>query len=95
MKEIRQYELLLAKLVVIMQTQLELMDEMKNTTMYRQDVKFLTNKLEKEMEKYLNKAYIALDDEEKERSFMALQRGVRNIIDSSLEEIYIQSRETE
>jgi hypothetical protein len=95
MKEIRQYELLLAKLVVIMQTQLELMDEMKNTTMYRQDVKFLTNKLEKEMEKYLNKAYIALDDEEKERSFMALQRGVRNIIDSSLEEIYIQSGETE
>lgn len=78
-----------------MQTQLELMDEMKNTTMYRQDVKFLTNKLEKEMEKYLNKAYIALDDEEKERSFMALQRGVRNIIDSSLEEIYIQSGETE
>jgi hypothetical protein len=71
------------------------MDEMKNTTMYRQDVKFLTNKLEKEMEKYLNKAYIALDDEEKERSFMALQRGVRNIIDSSLEEIYIQSGETE
>jgi len=95
MKKIREYELLLAKLIVIMQTQLELMDEMKNTTMYRQDVKFLTNKLEKEMEKYLNKAYIALDDEEKERSFMALQRGVRNIIDSSLEEIYIQSGETE
>lgn len=95
MKTIEEYEVLLAKLAAVMQTQLELMDEMKGTALYRQDIRFLTNKLEKAIEQYLNKIYGALDDEEKERSFMALQRGVRNIIDSSLEEIYIQSGETE
>ena len=95
MRTIQEYEVLLAKLAVVMQTQLELMDEMRGTKLYRQDIRFLVNKLEKAIEQYLNKIYNAIDDDEKERSFMALQRGVRNIIDSSLEEIYIQSGEVE
>ena len=95
MKTIEEYEVLLAKLVVVMQTQLELMDELKGTKLYKHDIRFMTNRLEKAIEMYLDKPYKSLDDEEKERSLMALQRGVRNIIDSSLEEIYIQSGETE
>ena len=95
MKQMNEYELLLAKMIVMMQTQLELMDEFKGTPLYKREVKFHINNLERELEKYLKVPLSALDDEEKEKSFMALQRGVRNMLDASLESIYMESGETE
>lgn len=67
------------------------MDELKDTRLYKHDIKALTNNLTIKLEKHLQQYLDTLDDEEKDLSFSTLQRGVHNILEASLEEIHTQS----
>ena len=91
MKTINEIDRLASKLIVLQQCQLEVMDELKETPLYRQNIKFHVNKLEELLEDFLKKALSRLDDSEKEESFVRLQKGVNKIIDATLEEIFIES----
>tara|TARA_R110000822_G_scaffold27302_8_gene81640 strand:+ start:5117 stop:5407 length:291 start_codon:yes stop_codon:yes gene_type:complete len=91
MKTINEIDRLASKLIVLQQCQLEVMDELKETPLYRQNIKFHVNKLEELLEDFLKKALSQLDDSEKEESFVRLQKGVNKIIDATLEEIFIES----
>lgn len=91
MKTINEIDRLASKLIVLQQCQLEVMDELKETPLYRQNIKFHVNKLEELLEDFLKKALSQLDDSEKEESFVTLQKGVNKIIDATLEEIFIES----
>jgi hypothetical protein len=59
--------------------------------LYRQDIKFHVNKLESLLEDFLKKALNQLDSDEKEDSFVTLQKGVSKIVESTLEELFIES----
>jgi hypothetical protein len=76
------------KLVILHQCQLELLDDLQGTTLYRQDIKFLTNQLIKKLEEHLDKYLKTLDDDEKEFSFLSIQRGMQKLLDLSLEELH-------
>tara|TARA_R110002126_G_scaffold258005_1_gene401014 strand:+ start:2202 stop:2492 length:291 start_codon:yes stop_codon:yes gene_type:complete len=91
MKTINEIDRLASKLIVLQQCQLEVMDELKETPLYRQNIKFHVNKLEELLEDFLKRALSQLDDSEKEESFVRLQKGVNKIIDATLEEIFIES----
>lgn len=91
MKTINQIDRIASKLIILQQCQLEIMDELKETPLYRQDIKFHVNKLESLLEDFLKKALNQLDSEEKEDSFVTLQKGVSKIIESTLEELFIES----
>ena len=97
MKSIPKLEVIYTKLLVLMQTQLELMDEFKGTKLYSKDIKFYMKKLEESMEKYVTTPISQRVDTnpENEESFTALQQGVRAIIDATMEEIYMASGRTE
>ena len=96
MKTKEELEVIFTKIIVLMQVQLELMDEFKGSKLYSRDIKFHMKKLEEAMEKYLNTPYKSIDeDSESEESFMALMKGVNNILDATLEDIYLASGRTE
>lgn len=96
MKTPTELELSFTKLLVLMQIQLELMDDFKGSKLYSRDIKFYMKKLEESMEKYLQVPYKSIDeDSENEESFMALMKGVNNILDATLEDIYLASGRTE
>lgn len=77
------------KLIILLQCSLELMDELKHTDLYRQDIKYAINNLERKLESSLRKPLSTLDDvDEKEDTFMGIQRGVHKMLEASLEEIY-------
>jgi len=82
-------EFILVKLVVCMQTTLELFDEFKGTKIYRHDIKSGINNLSKKLEDHLAKAYHHIDgDQEKEEAFMAIQRAVQQMVATPIEEMY-------
>ena len=97
MKTKEELEVSYTKLLILMQTQLELMDDFKGTKLYGKDIKFYMKKLEEAMEKYVETPINQRIDTnpENEESFTALQQGVRAIIDSTLEDIYVASGRTE
>jgi fructose-specific phosphotransferase system component IIB len=96
MKTKEELELIFTKIIVLMQVQLELMDEFKGSKLYSRDIKFHMKKLEECMEKYLNVPFKSIDEDgENEESFMALMRGVNNIINATMEDIYLASGRTE
>jgi hypothetical protein len=97
MKTKEELEVSYTKLLILMQTQLELMDDFKGTKLYSKDIKFYMKKLEEAMEKYVETPISQRIDTnpENEESFTALQQGVRAIIDSTLEDIYVASGRTE
>jgi|TARA_R110000822_G_scaffold75560_3_gene181769 signal recognition particle GTPase len=87
-------EFLLIKLVVAMQTTIELFDEFKETKIYRHDLKMGTNNLCRKFEDKLKDIYKHIeDDEEKEETFMAIQRSINKILDSTLQELYEEGYE--
>jgi hypothetical protein len=83
------------KLVILQQCSLELLDELKNTALYRHDIKFAINNLERKLEEYLNGPLNTLDDSEREETFMGIQRGVHKLLSNTLEEIYMTQDETD
>lgn len=82
-------EYTLVKLVVCLQTSLELFDDFKGTTIYRHDIKSGINNLSKKLEDHLGKIYHHIDgDQEKEETFMAIQRAVQQMVAMPIEEMY-------
>jgi hypothetical protein len=76
------------KLVILHQCQLELLDELADSALYRQDIKFLTKSLTKKLEEHIDKYLRTLDDEEKESSFTSIQRGVHKLLEITLEDLH-------
>lgn len=77
----------LVKLVVCSQITLELMDELKGTKSYRQDIKFHGNKFVSSMEELLTKAYGNLDSD-MENTYVTIERSLRNFVALPIEELY-------
>jgi hypothetical protein len=82
-------EYTLVKLVACMQVSLELFDELKETKIYRHDIKSGINNLSKKLEDHLGMVYHHIDgDQEKEEAFMAIQRAVQQMVATPIEEMY-------
>lgn len=82
-------ELKLVKLVALMQVQLELFDALQGTSAYRHNIKKGINMLSKDLEAYLSNMYKHLDmDQQKEESYMAIQRGLETLLNTSVEEAF-------
>lgn len=77
----------LVKLVVCSQITLELMDELKGTKSYRQDIKFHGNKFATLLEDTLTRVYKNLDTE-MEDTYVTIERSLRNFIALPIEELY-------
>ena len=89
MNDNNELELKLVKLVALMQVQLELFDALQGTSAYRHNIKKGINMLSKDIEAYLSNMYKQLDlDREKEESYMAIQRGVEMLLNTSVEEAF-------
>lgn len=87
MEEKLEYKLV--KLIVLMQTQLELFDALQGTTAYKHNIKRSINMLSKDLEAYLSKMYVHLEmDREKEESFICITRGVEQILNTSVQELF-------
>jgi hypothetical protein len=77
----------LVKLVVCSQITLELMDELKGTKSYRQDIKFHGNNFSSLLEEMLTRVYKNLDSE-MEDTYVTIERSLRNFIALPVEELY-------
>lgn len=75
------------KLVILLQATLEQMDELKNTGVYKNDIKQLMNRLELKIERFIL-PHIKQIGETDEFLMMQIQRGVDSILNSTLEEIH-------
>jgi hypothetical protein len=73
--------------VVCSQITLELIDELKGTKSYRQDIKFYGNNFASLLEEMLTKVYKNLDTE-MEDTYVTIERSLRNFISLPIEELY-------
>ena len=88
-REKEKLEYTLDKLIACMQASLELFDELKETKVYRHDIKSGFNNLSKKLEDHLSTIYKHIDgDHEKEETFLAVQRSVNKIIETPIEELF-------
>jgi len=86
-KEIQRFREVV-KLIIILQTSLEQMDEIKSIPhLYRQDIKKSINSLELKIERYLRPLLQTIPNSE-EGIFMQVQRGVDSILEKTIEEIH-------
>jgi len=77
------------KLIVILQSALEQMDNIKTIpNLYRQDVKNSINTLEKKLEAWLKPLLEGAIPKSEEKIFMQIQRGVDSILDKTIIEIH-------
>lgn len=87
-------EYTLVKLVACMQVCLELFDDLKQTKVYRHDIKSGFNNLSKKLESHLSTIYKHIDgDLEKEETFLAVQRAIDEILETPLEKLFEQGYE--
>jgi hypothetical protein len=75
------------KLALLLQSSLEIMDEMRGLKMYRHDIKNLMNNLEKKIEIHLREALAEMGKGD-EFIMMQIQRGIDSILEKTLEEIH-------
>ena len=75
------------KLMILLQATLEQMDELKDTGVYKNDIKLLMNRLELKIERFVS-PHIKQIGETDEFLMMQIQRGVDLIVESTLEEIH-------
>jgi hypothetical protein len=75
------------KLILLMQSTLEQMDELKGTAVYKRDIKQLMNNLEVKLERFIapHIKQIGMTDE---FLMMQIQRGVDEIVSISLEDLH-------
>jgi len=75
------------KLILLMQSTLEQMDELKGTAVYKRDIKQLMNNLEVKLERFIapHIKQIGMTDE---FLMMQIQRGVDEIVSMSLEDLH-------
>lgn len=82
------------KLILLLQATLEQMDELKNTSAYRQDIKRSVNNLESKIESFI-KPHLRQLEVSEEFMMMQIQRGIDTIVNSTLEEIHNHQIENE
>lgn len=84
-----QKHLTIFKLVITSQLIIELIDELKDTSYYRHDVKFHAKNLSDKLESILTTSYKFVDGkEEKEELYRFVERGFRKLLDTTVEEMY-------
>jgi len=81
-------EYTLVKLIVCLQTLVELFDELQGTAAYKHNLKRQINLLAQQVESELSKIYSFIDDNEKEETFMSIQRAITKIVESPVEELF-------
>jgi hypothetical protein len=79
----------LVKMISALQVSLELMDMLEGTTAYRQDIKFYGKAFIKATEKYLTNVHTHLEDEESEKTLMGMERAIKLIIDTEINDLYV------
>ena len=84
----KEHHLKVTRCVLMAQLFLESLDDIKTTAYYKQDVRNLTNNLEKKLERFLSKPNEYLIDGEAEQVIMKLGRGFEKLTNLTLDEIY-------
>jgi hypothetical protein len=83
-----QKHLTVIKLVVTSQVLIELIDDLKGTKSYRQDIKHHANNLSSLLEKTLTHSYSNIQDPESEDIYVTIERGFRKLLDITVEELH-------
>lgn len=78
----------LVKMMATMQVVVELMDEMAGTSAFKKDIKFYGKGFLKHAEQHLNMMHKFLPDEDSEKTLMAIERSVKTIVETELEDLY-------
>ena len=90
MKSDVQKQALAVKAIIASQLLVECFDELEQTNIYRQDLKFYGKKIVVSLEDYLNTAYRHIDNhKENEETFMYIERAIRKVMDKTLKELFI------
>ena len=76
------------KLIVCLQASLELFDELEDTNFYRHDLKRAINLTKKAVEKGLDGTHRFINSDEKEETYLSIERGVHDILDTSVEQLF-------
>lgn len=77
--------LAIVKLLVCLQTSLELLDELKETKAYRHDVKKVVNMASNTLEDYLNKVYSMFEMKgDAEDAYMEIQRCITRLVNEDV-----------
>lgn len=84
----KEHHLKVTRCVLMAQLFLESLDDIKTTQYYKQDVRNLTNNLEKKLEKFLSMPNQYMIDGEAEQVMMKLGRGFEKLTNLTLDEIY-------
>lgn len=84
----KEHHLKVTRCVLMAQLFLESLDDIKTTQYYKQDVRNLTNNLEKKLEKFLSMPNQYMLDGEAEQVIMKLGRGFEKLTNLTLDEIY-------
>jgi hypothetical protein len=84
----KEHHLKVTRCVLMAQLFLESLDDIKTTAYYKQDVRNLTNNLEKKLEGFLSKPNEYLIEGEAEQVMMKLGRGFEKLTNLTLDEIY-------
>lgn len=84
----KEHHLKVTRCVLMAQLFLESLDDIKTTAYYKQDVRNLTNNLEKKLERFLSKPNEYLIDGEAEQVMMKLGRGFEKLTNLTLDKIY-------
>ena len=84
----KEHHLKVTRCVLMAQLFLESLDDIKTTPYYKQDVRNLTNNLEKKLEKFLSMPNQYMIDGEAEQVMMKLGRGFEKLTNLTLDEIY-------
>lgn len=84
-----QKHLTMVKLIVTSQLIVELVDDLKGTAYFRQDVKFHAKNLSDKLLSILTTSYKFIDGkEEEEEVYRFVERGFRKLLDTTVEEMY-------
>lgn len=84
-----QKHLTVVKLVVTSQLIIELIDDLKGTKSYRQDIKFHAKNLSSLLETTLDHSYTFINsDTSAEDVYVTIERGYRKLLDTSVEDLH-------
>lgn len=78
------------KLVICLQAALELFDELEGTPYFKRSMKNSVNNTKGKIEVELEKTFRFINSEEKEETFISIDRAVHQIMDESLEDLFIK-----
>lgn len=89
MSEENSVEYKLVKLLIVSQVYLEMLDELKDTKVYRHNLKRSINNVTKDIETFLSNMYKHMPmDNSVEEAFLAIQRGVEVLAAADVDTLY-------